>query len=364
MRGGASDHGMKAAMDKQKSQQFMQKVVGDVGTAMAAGLVLIGDQTGLFKAMAGAGPMHSDQLIKRTGLHPRYVEEWLAAMVCAGYIEYDAPADLYRLPDEHAMFLTDPSTEYYLGGLFKGLPRLLATVPRIAAAYATGQGVSFRDFGDEMPWALEQMNRPVYENRLVKTWLPNLPDVVSRLQAGGSAIDIGCGTGVVPLILAKHFPAARITGLDADSRSIAIARGYARDAGLADRVEFVEAKAEQLDSSQRYDFISTFDCIHDLPDPAAVLRRLRQALAPAGVYLMVEPKAADRLAENINPFGKMLYSISCLHCVPQSLAQGGPGLGACWGEAKARELGRQAGFSGFDVLPIRSPAQSFYALRA
>jgi len=220
-------------MDRERSQRFMQKVVGDAGTAMAAALVFIGDRVGLFRAMAGAGALRAQDLVESTGIHPRYVEEWLGAMVCAGYVEYDADSERFTLPDEHAAFLTDPASEYYLGGLFSGLPGLMAMAPRLAAAFERGGGVSFADFGE-----------------------------------GGS-------------------------------------------------------------------------------------------------YLMVEPRVEDSLEHNReNPFARMLFSISCLHCVPQSLAQGGPGLGACWGPARARELARQAGFTHFEPLAIRSPVMSFYELRA
>ncbi len=352
-------------MDKERSQLFMTRLVGDLGTAMAAALVFVGDRTGLFKAMAGAGPLSGAELAERTGIHPRYVEEWLAAMAGAGYVEHDAAGDLFELPDEHALFLTDPSSEYYLGGLFKGLPALMAMAPRIAAAFEHGGGVSFSDFGAEMPVALEQMNRPVYESRLVRSWLPALPEVVAKLQAGGRAIDIGCGTGVVPVTLAKAYPASRFVGLDLDERSIAIARGYAREAAVSDRVEFVSAPVEAMPTRPGWDFVSTFDVVHDLPDPVGALTKIRSALADGGTYLMVEPKVADRLEDNRdNPFARMLYGISCLHCVPQSLAQGGPGLGACWGRSRAADLAKQAGFSRFEQLDIRSPALAFYALRA
>ena len=351
-------------MDKERSQQFMQKAIGDVGTAMAASLVFVGDRVGLFKAMAGAGALHADELVGKTDIHPRYVEEWLGAMVCAGYVDYDPATDTFVLPDEHAIFFADETTEYYLGGMFGGLPGLMAMAPRLVAAFENGKGVSFGDFGEGLPVALEQMNRSVYESRLVRSWLPTMPEVVQRLEAGGRAIDVGCGTGIVPITLARAFPHAHIEGLDLDARSIAIARGYARDAGLADRVRFVDASADALSDTPGYDFVSTFDVIHDLPDPLGVLERIRGALAEGGTYLMVEPKVDDRLEANRgNPFAKLMYAISCLHCVPQSLAQGGEGLGACWGPGRAREMAAQAGFSRFDVLPVRNPALAFYALR-
>ena len=351
-------------MDKERSQQFMQKVVGDVGTAMAAGLVLVGQQTGLFKAMAGAGWLSSEQLVEKTGIHPRYVEEWLGAMVCNGYVDHDAAAGRFNFPDEHALFLTDDSTEFYLGGLFTGLPGLMAMVPRLVQSFEKGSGISFADFGETMPIALEQMNRPVYENRLTKSWLPAMPHVVAKLQAGGRVLDIGCGTGVVPITLARAYPNAQIEGLDLDARSIAIARGYAEQAGLASRIRFVQGPAEHIEAEPGYDLISTFDVIHDLPQPLAVLRRIRECLAPGGSYLMVEPRMDHHLANNQTSFGKLLYGISCLHCVPQSLSQGGPGLGACWGPQRARDLANEAGFSSFNPLPVRSPVMAFYELRA
>jgi hypothetical protein len=171
-------------MDKDKSTRFMLKVVGDVATAMATGLLVVGDRAGLFKAMVGAGPLGAAELADRSGVLVRYVEEWLAAMAGAGYVEYDATSDRFTLPDEHAQFLTDPGSEYYLGGLYGSLPGLMAMAPKLAQAFQTGSGIAFADFGSEMPQMLEVMNRPVYEARLVRHWLPALPEVVSRLQAG------------------------------------------------------------------------------------------------------------------------------------------------------------------------------------
>ncbi|MEZ5728983.1 MAG: class I SAM-dependent methyltransferase [Burkholderiaceae bacterium] len=351
-------------MDRNKSQQFMLKVVGDVGTAMIANLVLVGDRVGLFRSMAGAGPITSDALAERAGIAPRYVEEWLGAMVSADYVEFDPQGQTYLLPVEHALFFANRDTEYYLGGLFGGLPLVSAAVPRVIEAFEQGRGIAFADFGAELPQALEAMNRPVYERRLVDVWLATMPEVVERLRAGGRAMDIGTGTGIVPILLAKAFPQAWVGGLDIDARSIEIARAQAAQAGVGDRVHLQCAGVDEMQADAPFDFVSTFDCVHDLPDPLGALRRIRDRLADGGVYLMVEPKVSDRLEENRNPFGRMLYGISCLHCVPQALAQGGPGLGACWGPARARALANEAGFSRFDLLPIRSPAQAFYALRA
>lgn len=360
---GAAIHPQENRMDKQRSNAFMLKVVADVATTLAATLLIVGDRTGLFKAMAGAGPMRGGELAERAGIAPRYADEWLAAMAGAGYVEYDPSSSRFTFPDEHALFLADPASEYYLAGLFGGIPTMAAMVPRLVDAFRSGGGIAFSDFGAELPMALGAMNRSVYENRLVKTWLPALSGVVEKLQAGGRAVDIGCGVGVVPIALARAFPRATIAGLDFDKRSIELARVEAERTGVA--VEFLAQGVETLPIEPRWDLITSFDVVHDLPDPAGALGRIRAGLADGGTYLMVEPKVADALEHDLpNPFARMLYGMSCLHCVPQSLALGGPGLGACWGERRARALAADAGFAHFERLDIRSPAMAFYALRA
>jgi ubiquinone/menaquinone biosynthesis C-methylase UbiE len=313
--------------------------------------------------MAGRGPLDAAALAERSGVPVRYVEEWLAAMAGAGYLEHDAATDRFTLPDEHAQFLVDPESEYYLGGIVGSLPGLTAMAPRIAEAFRRGEGVSFAEYGADLPVALEQMNRPVYEARLVRSWLPALPEAMRRLQAGGRALDVGCGTGVVPITLAKAFAASTFAGLDVDRRSIEIARGYAEEAGVGNRVTFIHAGVEAMPVDPPWDLITTFDVVHDLPDPAGALARIRSALSPGGSYLMVEPRVADRLDDNRdNPFARMFYGMSCLHCVPQSLAQGGPGLGACWGESRARAMAKRAGFGRFERLDIKTAGLAFYEL--
>jgi SAM-dependent methyltransferase len=346
-------------MDKQRANAFMLKLVGDVATTLAATLVLVGDRLGLFRAMAGAGALSPAELAGRAGIAERYAEEWLAVMAGAGYVEHEAGR--FRLPDEHAQFLVDPASEYCLTGLFAGLPSMAAMVPQLTEAFRSGGGIAFEDFGAELPEALAAMNRSVYQQRLVRSWLPMVPGVVERLQAGGRALDVGCGAGVIPIALARAFPTATVAGIDPDARSIALARAAADAAGVQVQLDAVGIDA--VAAAPGWDFVSTFDVVHDLPDPLAALQRIRAGLAPGGTYLMVEPKVADALDDNLgNPFARMLYGISCLHCVPQSLAFGGPGLGACWGEQRARALAERAGFRRFERLDIRSPAMAFYAL--
>jgi 2-polyprenyl-3-methyl-5-hydroxy-6-metoxy-1,4-benzoquinol methylase len=341
----------------------MHRVVGDVATALAVALMLVGERSRLFAAMAGAGPLTGDELATRSTVPLRYVEEWLAALAAAGHLEHDAATGRFTLPDEHALFLVDPTSEYYLGGLVEGQLALSSMAQRVAEAYRRGEGVAFTEFGPDLPGAMERMNRSVYVNRLVRKWLPVLPSVVARAQEGGRVIDVGCGTGVVPVTLAAAFPAARVAGLDLDDRSIAAAREHAARAGVD--VEFMQAPVEALPLDPPWDLITTFDVVHDLAEPVCALRRIRGALADGGTYLMAEPRVAERLEDNVeNPFARMLFGMSSLFCVPQSIAQGGPGLGACWGESGARELAAEAGFGRFERLDIRSPVMAFYALGA
>jgi 2-polyprenyl-3-methyl-5-hydroxy-6-metoxy-1,4-benzoquinol methylase len=352
-------------MDQQKSKAFMNRLVCDVASGLAVALALVGDQVGLFKAMAGAGPLTAEQLHDRTGVRLRYLQEWLAGMACAGYLEHDDAAQTWLLPDEHAMFVANPDSEYYLGGLFAATAPLTGMAPRVAEAFKSGKGIAFADYGETNPLVIEHMNRSVYKARLTQVWLPEMPEVVSRLLQGGRALDVGCGAGLVPVLMAQAFTSAQVTGVDVDERSLALARAKALEAGVSERVRFVQASAERFDTEPPgYDLITSFDCLHDLPDPDGALSRMRAALAPGGSVLLVEPRVAGSLRENAaNPFARMLYGMSCLHCVPQSIAQGGPALGACWGEAQARRMAREAGFSQFKVLPIKSPAQAFYELR-
>ncbi|MFN0185476.1 MAG: class I SAM-dependent methyltransferase [Aquabacterium sp.] len=349
-------------MDKQRANAFMSRLVGDVATTLAATLLLVGDRLQLFRAMADAGPLSPAGLAERAGIAERYAEEWLAVMAGAGYVDLDPATGAFTLPPEHAQFLIDPNSEYYLAGLFRGLPTMAAALPALTEAFKSGGGLPFEAYGAELPEALAAMNRSVYNNRLARDWLPKVPGLVERLAAGGRALDIGCGAGVVPIAIQRAFPQAQVMGIDTDRRSIELARAAAQAATLTVQLETMGV--EDIPTEPGWDFISTFDVIHDLPDPPAALRRIRQALAPGGTYLMVEPKVSDQLHENLaNPFARMLYGISCLHCVPQSLALGGPGLGACWGERRARALAQEAGFGAFDRLDIRSPALAFYALQ-
>jgi SAM-dependent methyltransferase len=350
-------------MDRDKVKNFADKVFGDMAGAMTAGMGYVGVKTGLFRAMAGKGAMTIDDVARESGLMPRYVEEWVKGMTCAGYLDYDAAGETYRLPEEHAFLLASDDTDHFMGGLFSMVPVLLRTAPDVATAFARGGGVKFEAFGSEAVVGLDLMNRGQYEQRLTSYWLKALPDVAARLQAGGRALDVGCGAGRVCMALAKNFPAARIVGLDPDKESIRQAESAAAAAGLSGRVSFVAASTGDLGRSERFDLITACDCIHDFAAPERTLQEIHDLLEPQGTLFIIEPKAGDRLEENINPIGTMFYGFSIFHCMTQSLARGGPGLGTCLGPARTEALLRNAGFQGFERLDIKSPTNLFYAAR-
>jgi len=351
-------------MDKDRVKAFSEKVFRDMAGAMTAGLGYVGVKTGLFRAMAGKGPMTLQQVIGASKLQPRYVEEWLKGMVCAGYLEFEPAAETYRLPDEHGFLLASDGTDHFMGGLFCMAPVLLRVAPRVAVAFERGGGVPFEDYGADGVEALDLINRGQYEQRFAAQWLKSLPETVERLQQGGRVLDVGCGVGRVALTLARAFPEAEVVGLDLDPESIRQAQAAAAAEGLGARVRFLAKTTGALGNEEKFDLVTACDCVHDFSAPVETLREMRALLKPDGVLLAIEPKAADRLEDNLNPIATMYYGFSVFHCMTQSLAQGGPGLGTCMGPARTRTLMRAAGLSRFDVLDIKSPVLAFYAARA
>jgi 2-polyprenyl-3-methyl-5-hydroxy-6-metoxy-1,4-benzoquinol methylase len=350
-------------MDKEKIKLFADRVFADMAGAMTAGMGYVGVKVGLFRAMAGKGPLRVDEVVRESGLTARYVEEWLKGMTCAKYLDYDAAEQTYRLSDEHAFLLASDDTDHFMGGLFGMVPALLRVAPEVATAFSRGGGVPFEEFGLDGVVGLDLMNRGQYEQRLTSYWLKTLPDVMARLEAGGRALDVGCGAGRVCVALAKSFPEAIVVGLDPDAESICQAQATAAAAGLSGRISFIAASTEAFDAGEGFDLVTACDCIHDFAAPERTLEQIRALLKSEGTLFIVEPKAADRLEDNINPIGTMLYGFSLFHCMTQSLAKGGPGLGTCLGPARTEELVRAAGFQSFRQLDIKSPTNLFYAAR-
>jgi len=341
-------------MDKEKVKQAVDKVFRDMAGAMSAGMAFVGTRTGLFRAMQGKGPMKLEAVVRESGLQPRYVEEWLKGMVSAGYLEYDPGAQTYLLSEEFAYFLASDGSDHFVGGMWEMVPGLMRVAPRVAEAFRAGGGVPFSDFGPDCVNALDLINRGQYEHRFTDYWLKGLPEVVARLQAGGSALDFGCGSGRVGIALKKAFPKARIAGFDVDAASIRKAKQAAKGQDIAFTTAMPKGK---------FDLVTICDCIHDLASPASTLKEVRKLLAADGTLFIIEPKAADRLEDNRNPVATMFYGFSIFHCMTQSLARGGPGLGTCLGPAGTELVVREAGFTRFRILDIKSQTNLFYEAR-
>jgi SAM-dependent methyltransferase len=336
-----------AAIDMDKLMGFVFQAVGEVGATLNTALVVMGDRLGLYRAMAGAGPLTPADLAERTGTAERYVREWLNAQAAGGYVSYDPDSGRYSLPAEHAIALTDESSPAYLPGFFQIALGSVVDSDSITAAAKTGKGFGWHEHNADVFEGCERFFRPGYNAHLVAEWLPALDGVVAKLQQGATVADVGCGHGASTILLAQSFPASRFVGSDYHEGSIITARKRAAQAGVSDRVQFEVAPAGSY-SGTGYDLVTMFDCLHDMGDPAGAARHVRQSLADDGTWMIVEPAAGDRVEDNLNPVGRAYYSFSTLLCTPASLSQDvGLALGAQAGEARIRDVVTSAGLSRF-----------------
>jgi len=333
------------SVDLDAFMEFVGKFAGDLGAVVAAGNVVIGDRLGLYRALAARGPATGLELAERTGTDARYVTEWLAGQAAGGYVTY---ADgRYELTAEQALALADPNGPVSVPGAFTLALGALAAVPAITEAFRTGAGFGWHEQHPDVFMGCEQFFRAGYAAHLVRDWLPALDGTVGKLRAGARVADVGCGLGASTVLLAEAFPASRFTGSDYHEGSVALATKRAAEAGVTDRVSFETATAQTF-SGTGYDLVTTFDCLHDMGDPAGAARHIRQALAPDGSWLIVEPMASDTLEGNLNPVGRVYYNFSTLLCLPNARSQqGGTALGAQAGEAAISDVVLGAGFGTF-----------------
>jgi 2-polyprenyl-3-methyl-5-hydroxy-6-metoxy-1,4-benzoquinol methylase len=348
--------------DLEKAKQVAQTVIGDVATMLHGALCYIGDRLGLFKAMAAVGPVTVAQLAARAGQSERYIREWLGSMTAAHYVEYDPANATYTLPPEYAAALADEDSPFFIGSYFQMAQAAVTVAPKVAEAFTTGRGVTQAEYPAEFYQAAERNSRTRYQHKLLRKWLPAMPQAVAALDAGGTAADVGCGGGRAAIMIAQAFPKAHVTGFDIHAESIERARRNAKEAGVADRVTFEIANGTEM-PKRGFDLISTFDVVHDSVDPVGLMRGIKHALNPDGTYLVQEINISNDVKDNIRPMGKMVYSVSTLYCMTTSLAHGGAGIGAAMGEPKARELATTSGFSRFTRLPIKDDFAVLYELR-
>jgi len=333
-------------IDETKLQAFVGRVVGDFGAALSSTLVYMGDKLGLYKAMAGSGPVTPAELAGKTGTVERYVREWLINQAAGGYVEYDPVAQRYRLPPEQAVALADETSPFFVGGGFYVVKALMHAEPRILEAFRTGGGMPWGEHDPDLFCGTERFFRPGYTAHLIGSWIPSLDGIQAQLHAGANVADVGCGHGASTIIMAKAFPRSRFFGFDAHAPSIDAARRAAAAAGIADRVTFEVADATSF-PDHGYALIAFFDCLHDMADPVGAARRASQALAREGRVMIVEPMAGDSVEENFNPVGRVFSAASTLCCTPNSLHSGGPGLGAVATEKALREVVLKGGLKLF-----------------
>jgi SAM-dependent methyltransferase len=324
-------------IDETRLNDFMGKVVADVGAAMSAALVVIGDRLGLYKAMAAHGEVTPAQLAAHTGTSERYVREWLNAQAAGGYLTYHPSTGTYTLPAEQAFALAEDLSPASCPGVFLVVRAMWDSIDRATENFRSGEGVSW---GDQHPCLFEgteRFFRAGYIGNLLSAWIPALDGVKAKLEASARVADVGCGLGASTILMATAFPRSRFWGFDSHEASIALARKRAADAGVADRVTFAVAKSTDY-PGEGYDLVAHFDCLHDMEDPVGAARHALRSIAKDGTWMIVEPFAGDRAEENHNPVGRVFYSASTLVCVPHSLAHRGPALGAQAGEARLRSV--------------------------
>jgi SAM-dependent methyltransferase len=334
------------ALDRSRLEAFMGKMAADMGAAMSASLVVLGDRLGLYKSLAAAGPSTSAELAVVTGLNERNLREWLAAQAAAGYVDYDDDSLRFALNDEQAAVFADDQSPAFMAGGFEVVSAMFQDEPKVAETFKTGAGFGWHEHCACLFSGTERFFRPGYNASLVTSWIPALDGVEARLTAGARVADVGCGHGASTLLMAKAFPKSRFFGFEYHAPSIERARATAAQEGLSERVRFEVASAKDFPGAD-YDLVTIFDALHDMGDPVGAARHVRSALTAEGTFMLVEPNASDDLRENLqHPFGRMFYSASTMVCTPASMSQDvGLALGAQAGQARLTKVAHEAGFT-------------------
>ncbi len=334
-------------IDRTKLDAFIARAIGDLSAGYGGVMVSLGMKLGLYKAMAGAGPISPKELAARAGCAERYVNEWLNAQAAGGYVGYHAISDTYELSPEQAMVLADEDSPVFIPNAWQVPASMWFDEDKAIEAFRTGKGVAWGDHDGRLYCGVAAFYRNAYRGSLVPEWLPALDGVVARLEAGIDVADVGCGHGHSTLLMGEAFPNSRFHGFDAHAASIEEARRNAADAGLSERVTFDVARATDY-PDKHYGLICFFDCLHDMGDPVAAARHAARALAPDGTVMLIEPFANDRVEDNMSPVARIYYAASTTLCCAHAISEGGHlVLGAQAGEARLAEVFRKAGFTHF-----------------
>ena len=331
-------------VDQDKLHQFIGRMLGDLGGALSAPLVRIGDRLGLYKALHECGPMTSNDLAAKTNIAERYAREWLSHQAASGYVEYDPATRKFTLPPEQAMVFAEPDSPVYLQGGFDLATTMMENQSLVEPAFSTGRGVGWGEQSQCLFCSAGRFFRPSYHSNLVSSWLPALDGIVARLERGATVADVGCGHGFSTVIMAKAFPKSTFIGYDFHEGSVAQARTHAQKHEVTANVRFEVATAGDFPGGN-LDLVTFFDCLHDMGDPVGAARHVREALKPDGTWMIVEPAAGDRLEDNLNPVSRLYYAASTMICVPTSLDQPvGAALGAQAGVARLSAAITEGGF--------------------
>ncbi|HTZ64417.1 MAG TPA: methyltransferase domain-containing protein [Solirubrobacteraceae bacterium] len=332
-------------IDEAKLEAFMGKAMSDMGAIISAPLMVIGEKLGLYRAMAHAGPLTSQEIAERSGASERYVREWLGNQAAGGYVTYDAETERYTLPDEHALALADEDSPFYILGVYESIASLYADEERITEAFRTGGGMGWHEHDHRLFRGTERFFRPGYRAHLVSSWIPALDGVQQKLERGAKVADVGCGHGASTIIMAEAFPRCEFFGFDYHAASIERAQQAAEEAGVEDRITFTVGSAKEYPGAG-YDLVCVFDCLHDMGDPVGAAAHVLSTLDENGTWMIVEPFAGDRVEDNLNPVGRVFYGASTVICTPASLSQEvGLALGAQAGEAQLTAVLEKGGFS-------------------
>jgi 2-polyprenyl-3-methyl-5-hydroxy-6-metoxy-1,4-benzoquinol methylase len=335
------------ALDSQKLNEFLGKAIVDFGATFNAALVRIGDRLGLYKALAAGGPQTPAELAKKTGTAERYIREWLSAQAAGGYVTYDPAVAKFHLSEEQAFAMADENSPAFLPGAFQVALASIKAEDQIAERFKTGKGMGWHEHHPELFVGTERFFRPGYAANLIAAWIPALEGVEAKLKSGAKVADVGCGLGASTILMAKSYPKSEFAGFDYHDKSIETAKQRAKDAGVSDRIRFEIAKAKDFPGKD-YDFVTFFDCLHDMGDPTGASAHVRSTLKKDGTWMIVEPNAGDKLEDNLHPIGRAFYGASTLLCTPASLSQEvGLALGAQAGEKRLREVVTGGGFTRF-----------------
>jgi 2-polyprenyl-3-methyl-5-hydroxy-6-metoxy-1,4-benzoquinol methylase len=335
------------SINPDKLNELLGKAVVDFGATFHAALVRVGDKLGLYKALAAGGPQTPSELAKRTETTERYVREWLCNQAAGGYVTYDAQTGKFHLSEEQAFAMADENSPAFLPGMFQAALAAIKAEEMITERFKTGEGLGWHQHHQDLFVGTERFFRPGYAANLVTSWIPALHGVKEKLELGATVADVGCGLGASTILMAKSYPNSRFFAFDYHDKSIETAQQRARDADVDDRIEFKVARAKEY-PGENYDFVTFFDCLHDMGDPVGASAHVRSTLADDGTWMIVEPFAGDKIEDNLHPVGRAFYGASTLICTPASLSQEvGLALGAQAGEERLRAVVSAGGFSHF-----------------